>query len=228
MHPTLRYLIAFLLLMLLMQEAHEIAHLLTDKLVGGCGGTRYFMYLDLCEASSTAKVITTALAGPFITYLFMWIGYFMLAGNPSLRQKSWGFTLIMAAVPLSRMQSLVLRGGDELLSFRRMLEPNPPFKGAAMIVGSLLILLATVPPLWRAFKNTGHKNRILTFAAFLILPYIIVDVLQKLLLKPGMKVTLLESPLGSQSLTWLVLIDIALLVFFVLTYRSIAALFRQR
>lgn len=228
MQLTIRYIIAFFLLMLLVQEAHEVAHLLADKIVGGCGGTRYFLYWDLCEAAPLKQVVTTALAGPFLTYLFMWIGFFMLGNNPSAVQKSWGFTLIMGSVPLLRMQSLVLRGGDELLSFRKIMEPGAPFKGAAMISGSLLILLMTVPPLWRAFKNAGNKKRLLVFAAFFILPYVVVMLFQKIFLAPAMKATLLREPLGWTGLNWLVIVDIVLLIFFAITWRSIPALFRKR
>lgn len=227
MKMHLRYIIAFLLLMLLIQEAHEITHMLTDGALHGCGGTRYFLFWDLCTTGPTTEVVITALAGPFMNYLFMWMGYSLLSNSATAVQKSWGFTFIMAALPLSRLQSLVLRGGDELLSFRKIMDPNPPFKGAPVIMGSLLILLLTVPPLWRAYKNAGNY-KLLVFAGFFILPYIFTALLQKAIMNTGIKTGLLNAPTGWSALTWLVLLDLVLLLLFVITRKSIATLFGQR
>jgi hypothetical protein len=228
MQVSSRYIIAFLLLLLLIQEAHELSHFFTGLLVGGCGGTRYFLYWLLCETGPTGAVVITAFAGPFINYLFMWIGYALLRKPASMQQKSWGFTFIMAALPLARIQAIVFRGGDEILAFHKMSDPGPPFKGFAVIMGSLLILLLTLPPLWKAFKSTVNlKNRWLLFISFLLGPLLFDIALQQLVMKTGLKTALLLSPGLFGIPSWLAVVDFVLLLSFMLIRKRISSLFRQ-
>jgi hypothetical protein len=227
MHITLRYIIAFLLLCLLVQEAHEIAHMLTDHFLNGCGGIRYFLYWVLCDTGNANKVAPTALAGPFVNFFFLWLGYGLLAKKTTVKQKSYGFTFIMATLPLQRLQAFVFRGSDEITAFKKMMSPAEPFKGAAFIAGLLLISLLLAPPLYRSFKYLEGKNQWLTMLAFLILPFIISLAFQHLGGNETVKAFLLSSPGISFLPTWLGVLDILLLLLFIPVAKSIGNLFSK-
>ncbi len=227
MHITLRYITGFLLLCLLVQEAHEIAHMLADHLLNGCGGTRYFLYWQLCETGNAYKVARTALAGPFINFFFMWLGYGLLAKNTTVKQKSYGFTFIMATLPLQRLQAFVFRGSDEITAFKKFMSPAESFKGAALIAGLLLIAALLAPPLYRAFKYLEGKNQWLTMLAFLCLPFIIGLWFQHIGANESVRTFLLSSPGISFLPSWLVVLDILLLLLFIPVAKSIGYLFSR-
>jgi hypothetical protein len=225
MKITLSYLIALLLLCLLIQEAHEIAHMGANKLLHGCGGMRYFLYWQLCETGDAYTVARTALAGPFVNFFCMWLGYGMLAKNTTLKQKSIGFTFIMATLPLQRLQAFVFRGSDEITAFKKFMWPAEPFKGAGLIAGLTLIVVLTLPPLYKSFKYLKGKNQWPAMLAFLILPFMIGLLFQHIGANEAVKTFLLSSPGVSFSLSWLALLDLLLLLLFLPVATSIGRLF---
>ncbi len=213
MQLNFRYLIGFLLLSLLVQEAHEIAHMLLNGMLQVCSGTRYFLYWEMCDAANKTTFTALALVGPFVNFILMTIGFVFLSNGSSLAKKSIGFTLIMAANPLQRLQALIFRGSDEIAAFKKIFGPAEPIKGIAVIAGLLLTLVFVVPALFRAWTTAKQKNAILVFLICLVLPYIFTIVMQSAFLKTSLKSTLLESS-GLMGFSWLVWMDIVLVLLF--------------
>lgn len=227
MQVTIRYSIAFLLLCLLVQEAHEIAHMTANKLLNGCGGVRYFLYWQLCDTGDKYSVVLTAFAGPLINFLFMWCGYKLLAKNTTVKEKSYGFTFIMATLPLQRLQAFVFRGSDEIIAVKKLMPPAEPFKGAAVLAGLMLILVLMAPPLYRAFKYLEGKNKWFTILAFLFIPFFVGLIFQHLGANESIRAFLLSSPGVSQQPSWLALLDIVLLLLFIFVAKSVGNLFTR-
>jgi len=225
MHITLRYAIALLLLCIVVQEAHEIAHMLTDHLLQGCGGTRYFLYWQLCETGDAKKVAITALAGPFVNFILLFYGYVLLGKTKSRQQKSRGITIIMATLPLQRLQAFVFRGSDEITAFKKLMSPAEPFKGAALIAGLLLILLFLVPALYRAFKNLEGKNQWLNMLALLVVPFIVALACQHFGAIASVRTFLLSPTHVLWTPSWLGILDVLLLLLYLMVAKNIDRLF---
>ena len=223
MRITLRYAIAFLLLCLLLQELHELAHLLADRQTIHCG-TRYFLFWQSCEQGNHYAEAIIALAGPFMNFILMVTGFILLSKRSTPVQKSIGFSLILACIPLQRLQALVFRGSDEITGFRQLMQPSEPFKGAAVVAGVSLMLLFIIPSLYRAFINIKTKCSWLVMLGFLVIPFIVNYVLQQLLAGGQTRAMLIASP-GSFLPSRLVLLDILLLVLFLPFAKSIGQLF---
>jgi uncharacterized membrane protein len=173
---TIGSLLAFLIVTLLLHEAHEMAHHVSGWIVCGCHGTRDFLYWQLCnDCHSSFVSIVTGFAGPLVTYFFMWCGFVLLHPSNNIGKKQTGFVLVMAALPLPRLLGAAGRGGDEINTMRRVFDEQEVFKGAAVIAGGLIVLLLSIPPLWRAFRSIKNKQRLLIFLAFLVLPWLLDD-----------------------------------------------------
>jgi hypothetical protein len=226
MRITFRYATAFLLLCLLLQELHEGAHLLADRLTINCG-TRYFLFWQMCEQGGKYASAAIAFAGPLTNFIIIVIGFLLLSRKSGPVQKSIGFSLVLACIPLQRLQALVYRGSDEITGFRKLMQPAEPFKGAAVVAGIILMLLFIIPALYRAFAVTGVKNRGLVFAGFLVFPFVVNYVLQQMLAGAHARNILISSP-ASFLPSWLVLLDIMMLILFVPLAKSISQLFPAR
>lgn len=226
MQLNFRYLIGFLLLCLIVQEAHEIAHMLLNGMLQVCSGTRYFLYWEMCDADNKATFTALALIGPFVNFLLMTIGYIFLSNASSLGKKSIGFTLIMAANPLQRLQSIIFRGSDEIAAFKKIFAPVEPFKGIAVIAGLLLTLVFVVPALLRAWSTAKQKNGILVFLVCLVLPYVFTIAVQSAYLKSSLKSSLLESS-GLLGFSWLIWLDIVLVLLFLPLAKYLKTLFNK-
>lgn len=226
MKITLRYSIAFLLLCLLLQEVHEIAHMLVDRLTVNCG-TRFFLYWKLCEEGSNIQVAMVAFAGPIVNFILLIAGYKLLAKQSSAVQKSWGFSLVMATLPLQRLQAFVFRGSDEILGFKKLMLPTEPFKGAGLIAGLVLILLFIVPALCRVYSNIKTKNSWLILIVFLVIPFFVAYAAQQSLAFESARRMLLSSP-ASFLPSWLLLLDIFLLLLFIPLRKNLGQLFGDK
>ena len=225
MKLTLRYAIAFLLLCLLLQELHELAHLLVDRLSVHCG-TRYFLFWQMCEGATKYAAAAILFAGPAINYIMMAIGFLLLSQQSTNKQKSIGFCLILACNPLQRLQALVFRGSDEISAVRELLRPAEPFKGAAVIAGIAIMLVFVLPSLYRAFRNINTGNRWLLMAGFLIIPFAVNYILQQLFAGEHSRQILVSKP-ASFLPSWLVLIDLLLLACFLPLLKQIGQLFSK-
>lgn len=173
---SVRSLLAFLVLVLLIQELHELAHHIIGYICCGCFGKRDLLYWKLCTGCSTnTAFVITAIAGPVVNYMLMWTGVFLLNNDQTNSKKSLGFALIFAALPLPRLMAVANRGGDETAALRYIF--NNGFHGSAVIISALLIILLTLPVLWKVFKLMARKNRLLIFTGLLVIPWLLDYVL---------------------------------------------------
>jgi len=208
-----RYLLALVLASLFMQEVHELSHQAVCRLIGACEGKRYFLYWDTCDTGNGFYNAMIYLAGPFTNFLMLWLGYKMLAVQSASVQKSYGATLVLAAIPLQRLQGIVFRGSDEINAFKEMFGVGRPFKGASLLAGTVLISLIVLPALYRLYLRAKESKMVRELAICLIVPYLINFGLQKLAFHfglPSQYQPLLPSV--SDSFSRLLFVDLLLLI----------------
>jgi len=161
-----KYFIAFILLLFLLTQMHQlIHHIVGETLCGKAGFLTFDRHFLSPTLNSTSYKLAT-IAGPlFSDYLFMWIGIFMLRSN---KYSLAGFSLIFASMPLGRFWALT--GGDERfygLWIRQLFGFN---ENISMILSIFIVLLILVPPLVVAFRSISNYRKWIVFLAFLILP----------------------------------------------------------
>jgi len=167
---NLKFVISFLALMFIMHEAHEIAHTSLGRLICGAWGQRDFNVWGLaedCNQGNWVSLLPTYF-GPVFTFVMIWIGAFLLKSENSLQKKSLGFALIFANMPIARIITAALGGGDEVYATNVLLD-NYPVAWAIALIGILLILGY---PLYKAFI-TIKKNKVPWFLLFFFVPMII-------------------------------------------------------
>lgn len=194
---SLKPLFAFLVLMLLLGELHELAHIFTGYAFCGCWGERDFNVWGLCEGCSESNpwAIIATFMGPIFTFSLIWLGrYFLLTGDAN--RKSLGFVLIFANIPFARIMTAAMGGGDEVYALRVIFENDNNFTLIWMI-GLALVLLAALPPLITAWKALTKAYRIGVFLAFFILPTILAFLIVLL----GMN-GLLEKGILTETFIW--------------------------
>lgn len=163
--------VAFISLMFLLHETHEIVHTTVGRIICGCWGFRDFNVWTLCEGCIEQKpyAILATFAGPIYTFALVWLGYYWLTKSNSMTKKSFGFALIFGNMPFARILGALLGGGDEVFGLKKVLG-NPTL---GWILGLAFVLICSVPPLIAAFKSIGNKKRWAWFLGFLILPFVI-------------------------------------------------------
>lgn len=164
-----RYIITFLLLLLVMLELHEIVHIVVGRLICGCWGTRDFNVWNLCagcDSNSVAWLATAA--GPLFSFMLMWVGMFWLrAVHPGKR--ALGFSLIFANIPFGRITTVMMGGGDEMVVTRYFLKDHYS-RTQMILLCSAIVLALGVPPIIMAYNAITNKRRWLYIAGFLTLP----------------------------------------------------------
>lgn len=179
--------IALLFLSFIMQETHELAHTGVGRLICGCWGQRNFNVWGVCEgcAEEHPEAILATWAGPFYSFSVLWVGFILLL-LPSGKMKSIGFALIVATMPLSRIITPLLGGGDEIYALNRVLDN----RSLAWAIGLPLVLIFVIPPVVKAWKTIENKKKLGWFLGMLFIPFIITGVvvfgvLQSSLLENG-------------------------------------------
>src|SRR3712207_1471874 len=111
---NLRTVFAFLALLFVCHELHEIAHTATARLQCGCWGNRDFNVWDICAAcTGQINAIWASMAGPILTYGLIWMGFFMMSKTSAPSYQSFGWLLVFANKPFARLFTVLMRGGDE-------------------------------------------------------------------------------------------------------------------
>lgn len=167
--PTWKSLLAFAALLFFMGEAHELVHTGLGRLLCGCWGPRDFNVWSLCASCQTGHVWTNfaaTWAGPLFTFAMGWWGYFLLSPRQTAAHRSLGFALVFATLPFARILGALMGGNDEVYALSKVL-PYP----RAWALGAALVLLATVPPLVRAYTTLQGRGRIWYFLGFFLLPF---------------------------------------------------------
>ena len=215
-------LLAFLSLLFVSGEAHELVHTGLGRLLCGCWGTRDFNVWSLCAACDHRPLVQLAatLSGPLFSFALMWVGYWLMGARHSARRWSLGFALVFASIPFARILGAVFMGGnDEVFALSKQM----PYR-QAWALGGALVLLATVPPLVRAYVTLQPRGRVWVFLGFFLLPTAVLFVVilggLNSLLASGFLATygILGSPVLITCWTVLVVLGLAL------TYRALFTL----
>lgn len=174
---TAKFFLAFLALIFFIHECHDWAHFVMARLICGCWGTKSFDNWTLCtECTASAQAqVWIWFAGPFITYLIVWFGWWLMARKRTSMQQSLGFLFVFATIPFVRILAAMAGGSDETYGLRQLFQhPDKSNSHTVALAGLMIIILLTALPLLRAFiRLRGLKEKFLLFPAFLVLPMFI-------------------------------------------------------
>lgn len=168
------YILAFLFLLFLVHEVHDWSHTLMARAVCPCWGRRIFDGWDFCpgyEVSSGQRALAL-IAGPIINYLLLWIGYGLLEPENPLDMQSLGCSLVFATLPLNGLLAAFSGGGDLTNTIRLFQQHGIATNHRLVtIMGLLLVVALTVPPLVRAFLCLpGYQGKWLVFPILFLVP----------------------------------------------------------
>lgn len=172
---TLRNLTGFGALLFVLHELHEIVHTAVGRWICGCWGPRDFNVWRLCEScpADLSLAVWATFAGPIFTYGVMYVGYYLMGERFERRpgRRSLGFALVFGAMPMARIFTAAVGGGDEVYAFQR-LWADQMGSNSIWIGGLILVLVICLPPLIRAWRVLDSKGRVWVFAGFLVLPFV--------------------------------------------------------
>lgn len=166
--------LAFLSLLFICHELHELAHTVMAYAQCGCWGARDFNLWQICQTCSPAvNTVWATLAGPLVTYGFIWTAFFLMGGQNMLQwHYALGWALLFANKPFARILTVAMRGGDESV-ITRALTGQSILTTGAWIAEIVIVLILTVPVLIRAWRLLRPEKRALVFTAFLIGPMLL-------------------------------------------------------
>jgi hypothetical protein len=168
------YIVTFLLLTVVMLELHEMAHIITGRIICGDWGTRDFNVWSLCKDCSAHHPNSwlATLAGPLFSFALMWLGMFLLnSTNENL--KALGFSLIFANIPFGRISQAMMGSGDEMIVTKELLKGS--LSHTQMILTcSIILLIAGLPPIIKAYCSLNNKISWLYILGFLTLPLVFI------------------------------------------------------
>src|SRR5215212_10273801 len=169
---TWKHLVAFLVLVFLLHELHELSHVVSVRALCGCWGERDFLIWKLCSrCSGDQHYAMTLIAGPVLNYMIMWTGVYFMLQSKHTYKRSLGFALIFAALPMARILGTAVGGGDEINIIRLLLqEPYHLHKYFARIFSFVIVLVLAGIPLVVCYQSIANRFRLLLFAGFAMLP----------------------------------------------------------
>jgi hypothetical protein len=167
---TPAYTFSFLLLLIVMMELHELAHITVGRWLCGCWGPRDFNVWNLCEGCDDAQPYAwvATLTGPLFSFAMMYLGVLWLRSIDPIR-KSIGLSLIFANIPFGRITTVMWGGGDEMVVLRSLL-PDSFDRTDRIIIGSILILIVGVPPIYKAYLTVSNRRSWIYILGFMTLP----------------------------------------------------------
>ena len=171
-----KYLLAFVPLLFIMGETHELAHTSVGRFICGCWGQRDFNVWGLCKGCKDTYPLLSILAtfaGPLYSFIWVWIGYFLLGKNRSNTSKIWGISIIGANILFARILTSLLFSGDEVYGMRRLTDSFY----LSWILGLTIVLCLSIPPLVRVYRTLANEKKNLWFIGFLMVPFITVLVI---------------------------------------------------
>lgn len=172
---TFRGLLTFIFFFFLMHELHELAHIITGRIICGCWGTRDFNVWDLCKGCDLKpQAVIAIFAGPLFTFTMLWIGRYWLKHGRSVQHRSLGLIFILGNMQFGRIYMAATGSGDEITGFRTLfLNPDHSNLLLIRIITVTIVSVICVPPLITAYKSIANKRKILLYAAFIILPLVL-------------------------------------------------------
>jgi hypothetical protein len=169
------YLGAFAALSFLCLAAHELVHHLTARWAcGGWGSMTFWTFLLAPGCDAGQRWLWATLAGPLLTHALIWSGLLLvLRGRAPL-----GVSLVLANLPLGRLVTVLMRGGDEMVLGRTLWgEQSWPW-----LLGLTILLL--LPPLAVTYRSLEARRRAAVFAVFLVVPLFWDMLLKRIILSP--------------------------------------------
>lgn len=170
---SLRWWVAFSLLILAVHEAHELVHVVTGRVLCGTWAERDF---NAWWFTQNCQSVVPTLAGPLFSYAVTVMGALIaLKGKPVWR---WaGIALLFSANPFARIFTAVVGGGDEMVVGRYIAgvaERTLAVRLAVLfVVGT--ICGAAIFMGWRAMYRL--KRRTMWFVMLLIWPMVLTGTL---------------------------------------------------
>jgi len=169
---TFKTILAFLAFLFVCQELHEISHTVVARWQCGCWGNRNFSVWQACSnCPADINPLWPCLAGPLLTYLIIWLGFFFMSKPGIPQYQSLGWVLVFANTPFARLFTVLMKKGDESVVTRVI--TGEPLTAVTWLIEIAVVLLLIVPPLIKAWKMIFHPNRMVVFLAFLLAPMLI-------------------------------------------------------
>ena len=194
-----RYIAACVALLIVIHEAHELAHTAVGRLLCGAWGPRDFNTWALPEGCTTWL---PTLAGPVLSFGVMWAGWLVLRN----RQAGWhlGVGLVLMANPLGRLFTAAVGGGDEGVLVRQWF--GLPRGALATTLAFGLVAALSALPLAAAWRSLNLQRRLPAYLCLLILPMLVTGLLLFVLGNQLLRHGFLARPLiaGTAPLVWLV------------------------
>ena len=181
-----RWFIAFSFLLLVVHEAHELAHAIAARVLCNEWPVRDFNAWRL--SAQCASWWPTA-AGPIFSYLLMAIGIVLM------RKSRWpGVALLFAANPFARIFTAAMGGGDEMLVGQRIadLAVRTPTLRVVVLLFVVAVCGSAILIGWRSLAELKHRG--LWFTALLLWPMILTGLGLFLLGNSLLRAGILASP----------------------------------
>ena len=166
------YILSFLLLVFLVHEFHDWAHVLAVRATCHCWPLRLFDSWELCGTPSPGQHALIALAGPLINVVLLVTGYNLLHVENPVEDHSLGVALVFAALPLGLLID-AFQGAGDITDCIRWLQRHGPNSNRhfASVLGLVIQLVVIVPAVVRAFSRLpGYKGKLIAFPLLFLLP----------------------------------------------------------
>jgi len=173
---TFKNLLLFLFFFFLMHELHELAHVLTGRIICGCWGTRDFNVWDLCPNCIKLNPLTVlaTFAGPLFTFAMLWLGRFWIKYGKSNQYRSLGLLFVLGNMQFGRIYMAITNSGDEVSGLRSLfLNPDHSNFQIIRFVAIIIVSAICIPPLITAYQAIANKRKVLLYTGFIIIPLIL-------------------------------------------------------
>lgn len=159
---TRRWWLAFVFLILVAHDLHELIHTGVGRLLCGAWGPRDFNVWQLAPGCDTW---IPTLMGPLLSWSLMWIGALLLLRSTDVARRGIGLALVFAPNPLGRLLPALVGGGDEGVLARALLGASGPWARVLLI---LVALCTVIPPVIIAWRSMTMPRRGWWFALLFI------------------------------------------------------------
>jgi hypothetical protein len=166
------YILSFLMLVFLVHECHDWAHILAVRATCHCWPVRTFGDWVLCGSPSSGQHALILFAGPLVNAVLFWAGWSLLDEENSVEEHSLGIAFVFAALPLNNLIAAFSGGGD-ITEGIRWIQKHGPLSNHGLVsrMGVLIQLLIIGPALVRAFlRLPGYKGKLIAFPLLFLLP----------------------------------------------------------
>lgn len=195
---TVRWLLAFLALILIAHDLHELVHTALGRVLCGAWGPRDFNAWRLADGCST---VWPTIVGPLLSYVIMWGGVALMIRRPE--RAALAVAVALAPNPFARVFTAVMGGGDEGVVTRSLfgLDRGP----VATALTSAFVLAVCGPVLLAGWRAVRGSMRPAVYAVLVLLPMLETGVLFTTL-NPMLQRGVLASPawVGAAPLIWVV------------------------